>query len=189
VGIGSENAAHRIAVTWNENGIPQQGVFIPRRDTSSKLNVLAGGRIFPGVHHHAQFHVREHGDDYKVAFDSDDGSAHVLVEGKISDHLPGNSIFGSIKEASDFFEAGAIGYSPGRDGAADGLELRTFDWQVQPLGVTRVESSFFDDPGTFPPGSAQFDCALLMRNIEHEWHARPGIGMGESNQRTLSERV
>ena len=44
-GISSENAAHRIAVTWeDEGGKTQEGVYIPRRDTDSMLNQLAGGR-------------------------------------------------------------------------------------------------------------------------------------------------
>src|ERR1700689_1239483 len=38
VGISSENAAHRIAVEWIENNEIKEGVFIPRRDTSSLLN-------------------------------------------------------------------------------------------------------------------------------------------------------
>ena len=54
-GISSENAAHRIAVEWEQSGEPREGVFIPRRDTSSRLNTLLGGRLFPGVHHHATF--------------------------------------------------------------------------------------------------------------------------------------
>src|SRR5437764_15331583 len=48
VGISSENAAHRIAVEWEQDGTPHEGVFIRRRDTSSRLNALAGGRLFPG---------------------------------------------------------------------------------------------------------------------------------------------
>src|SRR6187397_1261866 len=47
-GISSENGAHRIAVEWENNNKIEQGVFIPRRDTSSYLNSMAGGRIFPG---------------------------------------------------------------------------------------------------------------------------------------------
>ena len=54
----------------------------------------------------------------------------------------------------------------------DGLELRSFNWQVQPLAVEKVESSFFEDQELFPPGSVEFDCALLMRGIDHEWHGR-----------------
>ena len=45
-GFNSENAAHRFAVQWNEDGVSQAGVFIPRRDTDSLLNHLAGGRLF-----------------------------------------------------------------------------------------------------------------------------------------------
>lgn len=35
LGLSSENAAHRIAVEWRTNGLRQEGVYIPRRDTSS----------------------------------------------------------------------------------------------------------------------------------------------------------
>src|SRR5262245_29996959 len=57
VGIGSENAAHRIAVEWDDGGIARHGVYIARRDSSSLWNALAGGRLFPGVHHHSRFVV------------------------------------------------------------------------------------------------------------------------------------
>jgi hypothetical protein len=50
------------------------------------------------------------------------------------------------------------------------LRLHSFQWKVEPLAVSRVESSFFADPQRFPPGAATFDCALLMRDIDHEWH-------------------
>jgi hypothetical protein len=36
-----------------------------------------------------------------------------------------------------------------------------------------VHSSFFANPHVFPPGAAVFDNALLMRGVEHEWHAHP----------------
>src|SRR6201997_2099537 len=42
LGLSSENAAHRIAVEWEQGGQTREGVFIPRRDTSSRLNALAG---------------------------------------------------------------------------------------------------------------------------------------------------
>lgn len=46
IGLGSENAAHRIAVEWDdERGVTRSGVYIPRRDSSSRLNELVGGRI------------------------------------------------------------------------------------------------------------------------------------------------
>jgi hypothetical protein len=173
LGISSENAAHRIAVEWDGPGGRREGVFIPRRDTSSRLNALAGGRLFPGLHHHARFEVRERGGRYRVVLDSDDGRTHLAVEGVVASGLPATSAFGSLREASEFFERGSVGYSPAAEpDQFDGLELRTFGWRVQPLAVGRVESSYFEDRDQFPAGSAELDCALLMRGVEHEWHSR-----------------
>jgi len=176
LGISSENAAHRIAVEWDQDGANREGVFIPRRDTSSRLNTLAGGRLFPGVHHRARFQVEERDDRFRVVVDSDDRETHLLVQGHVSTELPGSSIFSSVAEASRFFEKGALGYSvTGKPGAFDGLELRSFAWQVRPLLMEHVESSFFEDPARFPAGSVQFDSALLMQQIEHEWHGRGAL--------------
>jgi hypothetical protein len=173
VGLTSENAAHRIAVEWDEHGTRREGVYIPRRDTSSRLSVLAGGTLFPGRHHHARFTVREQDDRYTVALRSDDGATHVSVDARVTDGLPTGSVFGSVQAASDFFEAGSLGYSATpKEGQYDGLELRSLTWQVTPLEVQAVQSSFFDDEGHFPAGAMAFDCALLMRGIAHEWHAR-----------------
>ena len=43
---------------------------------------------------------------------------------------------------------------------------------MRPLEVKKVESSFFDNRELFPAGSVDFDCALLMQGIDHEWHGR-----------------
>src|SRR4051812_32601421 len=44
VGLSSENAAHRIAATWGSgNGETEEGVYITRRDTGSRLNAFVGG--------------------------------------------------------------------------------------------------------------------------------------------------
>jgi hypothetical protein len=43
------------------------------------------------------------------------------------------------------------------------------------LVIEKVESSFFDNRATFPPGSVEFDCALLMRDIDHEWHGKESL--------------
>jgi hypothetical protein len=176
VGVSSENAAHRIAVEWDENGQTRDGVFIPRRDTSSRFNTLVGGRLFPGEHHHAHFQVTEDANQYHVTLDSDDGTTHVAVETRPTPELPSTSVFHSIGEASEFFERGSLGYSvTARLGEFDGLELRSKRWHVEPLAVERIESSFFEDTMRFPNGSVEFDCALLMRGIDHEWHAHESL--------------
>lgn len=175
-GIGSENAAHRIAVEWESEGKKKQGVYIPRRDTSSLLNAWMGGRIFPGIHHPARFEVRENRDHYSVSMSSNDGSASVHVSGTVTSHIAPTSIFASIRAASDFFEQGALGYSDTRTaGRFNGLELQCDDWHVESLEVDAIRSSYFEDRAQFPSGSVEFDCALLMRDIVHEWQSQPDL--------------
>lgn len=46
IGVGSENGAHRIAVEWQEGDETKEGVYIPRRDTSSLFNTIVGAGYF-----------------------------------------------------------------------------------------------------------------------------------------------
>ena len=172
LGLTSENAAHRVAVRWQAGGVEKEGVFIPRRDTGSAMNQLAGGRLFPGEHHHARFTVREGSESIDLNMQSDDREVSVMVRGRLGGQLPGSSCFSSLAEASAFFEPGSVGYSVTRDaGRLDGIELRTQGWSVAPLQVEEVHSSYFSDEARFPKGSVEFDCALVMRNLGHEWHS------------------
>lgn len=176
VGLSSENAAHRAAVEWQDGEHVREGVFIRRRDTSSWLNALSGGRLFPGVHSHASFRVRETNDHFEVAIGSDDGVTQLTVVGDVAPRLPRTSSFQSLEEASAFFEAGSVGYSATPDPQRfHGLELRCDGWRVDPLDVSLSKSSYFDDATVFPPGSLELDCALLMRGIRHEWHSRADL--------------
>jgi hypothetical protein len=172
-GLASENAAHRIAVEWDEDGVVREGVFIPRRDTNSRLNRLAGGRLFPGVHHAADFQVWETGNRFKIEMRSSDGRTFVRTLARVAGGMPEGSVFPTLDEASRFFLGGALGWSARpAPGEFDGLELCCTEWRMEPLTVERIESSFFGDLALFPPGSAEFDSAFLMRNIAHRWIAR-----------------
>jgi hypothetical protein len=85
-------------------------------------------------------------------------------------------MFHSLDEASAFFYASTLGYSVTPDPLRfQGLNLHCHCWQVEPLEVEEVRSSFFDDVSLFPKSSIEFDCALLMRGIEHEWHGQPDL--------------
>jgi hypothetical protein len=171
IGFGSENGAHRIAVEWTENGKKREGVYIPRRDTTSGFNVLAGGRLFPGRHYRAEFNVVEKDARYHVAFKSSDGAV-VSVDAHIENEFPINSIFKDIQAASAFFKTGSTGYSPNKN-RYDGLFLNAYTWDIKPMEVSRLQSSYFEDKRIFPEGTVKFDNALLMTNIEHEWHSVP----------------
>jgi len=171
-GLSSENAAHRVAVLWETDaGEKKEGVFIPRRDTGSFMNHLAGGRLFPGEHHRATFSVREDPKSIDLRMHSHDGAVSVQLSGRLGDPIPSTSCFSTLEAASRFFEPGSLGYSvTGEPGRLDGIELRTRDWRVEALQIDEVHSSYFSDTTRFPRGSVEFDCALMMRNLTHEWH-------------------
>ena len=176
-GFRSENAAHRVAVCWTTpDGQEHEGVYIPRRDSSSFVNHLVGGRLFPGEHHRAKFDVRDDGSAIELSMRSLDGAVSVEVRGRSSRELPGSSRFGTLQAASEFFERGSLGYSDrSNSNRLDGLVLVTKDWRVEPLEIDHVHSSYFSETSLFPAGSVEFDSALLMRNIEHEWRRAPDL--------------
>jgi hypothetical protein len=170
LGLSSENAAHRIAVLWDDQTGVHEGVYIPRRDTGSLINHFAGGRLFPGEHQRARFHVVENEPDIALEMHSADGCVDIDIVGREVEQLTATSLFRSVSEASTFFEGGSVGYSVTSSGRRlDGLALKIESWRVAPLEIERAHSSYFTDPTLFPRGSIDFDCALIMRNIAHEW--------------------
>ncbi|WP_417366769.1 DUF2071 domain-containing protein [Flavobacterium beibuense] len=169
IGVDSENAAHRFAVEWDENGKTKEGVYIPRRDTSSLINALAGGRVFPGKHHMAKFNISEASGHYAISYTTNDATS-MNIEASEADVFNSNSVFGNMETASAFFKNGSIGFTPCNSGL-DSVILHTYNWEIKPLEVIKVESSYFNDTNLFPNDSIQFDNALLMQNIEHEWRS------------------
>jgi len=171
-GVSSENAAHRIAVSWTDETGAHQGVYIPRRDTGSLVNHLAGGRLFPGEHQRAKFRVVEARGRIALHMRSTDGHIDIDLVGRTADTLSTGSSFTNTDEASAFFEHGGVGYSATASGRRlDGMALHTASWKVEPLDIEYVRSSYFADPERFPEGSIVFDCGLIMRDIRHEWTA------------------
>lgn len=174
VGVRSENAAHRIGVHWDDDGQRRDGVFVPRRDTDSRLTALVADRSF-GNHHHADFTVEEGEGRYDVSVRSRDDDVSMHVRASVADDLPEDSIFDSVDAASEYHRRGATGYSPSPDGSRfEGIELDTYEWSVTPLSVESVAASYFES-SRFPADAVTFDNALLMENIDHEWHSVEGI--------------
>jgi Uncharacterized conserved protein (COG2071) len=182
LGISSENAAHRFAVEWkDEEGVEREGVYIPRRDTDSTLTTLVGGRLFPGEHHAAHFTVLDDGRHIELSMQSRDDATVVRVVGDDSEALPAASCFASLAEASAFFETGSLGYSDTAEGSSlDGLVLTTVGWKVRALAIAEVQSSYFAAEDRFPKGSIEFDHALVMRDLRHEWSAARELAVPEA---------
>lgn len=92
-GLSSENAAHRIAVTWQDQQGAHEGVYIPRRDTGSLVNHLAGGRVFPGEHQRARFRVRDEDDRIELHMRSADGDVDIDLVARAARGISTGSTF------------------------------------------------------------------------------------------------
>ncbi len=169
VGITTENVAHRFAVEWDDDSGTQVGVFIPRRDTNSRITALAGDRIFPGMHRMARFEVHEHGPDLRLGVESRDGTLGLSVNARESQTL-GGELFSSLEQAIDFFRRGSLGFSPsGSSSCLEGVRLQAQSWDARPVAIEDMKSSLFDDHEAFPSGSCTLDFGLVMRDLLAKW--------------------
>mgnify|MGYP002622231170 FL=1 len=176
LGHSSENAAHRIAVQWDDAGTRRAGVYVLHRQTSSRWNAWAGGRLFPGCHDRVRFTVDESPGRIHVSTRGAAADADFSVTVREAPDWPVTSVFESPQAASEFFQCGSIGYSATRrNGDLEGLQLNCHNWQTEPVTIEQVRSSFFENPQHFPTGSLEPDCALLMRGIEHQWRSVPAM--------------
>jgi hypothetical protein len=171
LGLSSENMAHRIAIRYPTSHGMQDGVFIWRRETDQCLVTLLGGRLFPGVHQRADFTIDDIGDRLSMNVRTEHGQADVCFEASQATGWEQGSVFPNFEDAVEFFRRGDCGFSCSlRAGRLDGLRLKTLRWEMSPLQVTGLYSAFFQDGKRFSSDLIQFDCALLMRGIPHEWH-------------------
>lgn len=169
LGITTENAAHRIAVEWDTPDGPVAGVYIPRRDTSSALAVLLGGRAFPGWQHRADFRVAEGAGSYSIEVSSHDRQVAVTVAAHQAHTLAPDSVFADIDEASAFFRCAPLGYAATpAAGVFDGVALSTCGWAIAPLHLDEVRSSMFD-------AVAVPDSAFLMAGVDTTWRPQPQL--------------
>lgn len=178
-GISSENAAHRMAVEWEENGTNKEGVYIFRRDTNSLLNNLGGGRIFPGEHKYSRFNISEKNNEIHFEMISNDRETEVYFKGWKTDTLSKTSLFKSIEEISDFFRGGKDGYSPTKKGNChQGMCLITHTWNMAPLHIETVDTSYFTRTLQVPLDTIKIDSVVIMRNVPHEWRTLSSMNAG-----------
>ncbi|MDP3951591.1 DUF2071 domain-containing protein [Microbacterium sp.] len=159
-GLRSENAAHRIAVEWDDDGELQRGVYIFERHSSAWFPVLFGGRAFPGVHRKARFAIDESADRYAVTMDAEGESlaADVEVGGEWKSEL-----FATVEDASEFYRSGRIGWSRRHDAVRlERVALTSTEWAVEGAQLRSLRSSFFD---ALPEGAAVFDSVVVMRDL------------------------
>ena len=172
-GVTTENVAHRFAVEWDDKQGSHSGVYIPRRDTSSRITAALGASIFPGAYHLARFHVAESADLIRIGVLSRDGAVSLSVAAEPAAAL-NSGLFASMDEATGFFRRGALGFSPSvADGCMDGVRLDSTNWAAIPMTISAMSSNLFEDAAAFPDGTCTLDSAMLMTNIIARWTAEP----------------
>jgi hypothetical protein len=165
VGITTENVAHRFAVEWDDECGTQVGVYIPRRDTNSRITALVGDRLFPGMHQMATFDIHEAGPDLRLEVQSRDRLLGLSVTAHEA-AVVGGQLFSDTATAIDFFRRGSIGFSPsGSSRTLTGVRLQAQSWDAQPVTIEDMRSTLFDNTDAFPAGSCVLDFGLVMRNL------------------------
>jgi hypothetical protein len=191
-GLTGEHAAHRVAVRWLDGNREHEGVYVHRSDTGSLIEHLTGARIVPGESRRARFRVEDDGRAIRFVMRSLDRKAEVQFSGHAAAVMPPSSIFPSIREASEFFARGSVGYAVASAGAPpEGIVTEWSDRAVHPLAVTRVRCAIFEDTSMFPAGSVEFDHALVLRDVEHVWRRAPELARkrgGTVSQQPASNR-
>lgn len=173
LGLRSESAAHRVALERDTADCVESSVYVLRRVTNLRLAVVAGGRLFPGVHSYGTFDVRETTDQLDIAFTTSDGRHDASVSAQLTDALE-SQLYASMGDISTFFGRASVGWSPSRTTEAlEGVELASEGWSVMPAVLQDAHSAYFEDPERFPPGSTELDSAVLMRDLPVSWRAEP----------------
>jgi uncharacterized protein YqjF (DUF2071 family) len=176
VGLSSENMAHRVAIKYPSDEGMEPGVFIWRRETDRALVSALGGRAFPGVHGRADFDISEQGQQIHYRVRSKDDRADVDLTVREVDEWNDSRLFPAFDDVRTFFARGDAGFSCTLDGHhMEGMRLETLEWNMVPLEVDTVRSTFYDDSDRFPPGSIGLDGAVLMRGVPHRRHELSSI--------------
>jgi Uncharacterized conserved protein (COG2071) len=169
-GLTSENVAHRFAIEWDDVDGNHTGVYVPRRETSSRIAAAVGGRVFPGAYHRARFRVAESDTLLRIDVRSGDDTVSLSVEARPTDTFT-SGLFPTLGDAVGFFRQGCWGFSPAARGHLDEICLHAASWAARPVSIAQMRSSVFDDATAFPTGTCTLDSALLMTNIAARWAA------------------
>lgn len=166
-GIGLRAAAHRISVEWDDGtDEPAMGVYVPARSTDSRLAVVLGGRLFPGVHRRTRVDigVAPGGLSWSVGDERrpDEFAIRVAVS------LPRNGCDRSPIEACDPI-AGAclgatIGLSPDHAGALEAARMEPDHRRARAVVVEDLDSAFISSFATAAPAPA-----YLMEDVGVTW--------------------
>ena len=102
--------------------------------------------------------------------ESGDGSTDIELVASVAPWSE-EALFKSANAAREAIASGHVVWDGEAEGTLEGVELRSTGGSSQGLQVRRLRSQWFEDPDRFPPGTATLDCAIVVRDADHEWHA------------------
>ncbi len=164
-------AAYRISAEIDSDsalGVPSRAVYVPCRHTDGLLPILAGGRVFPGVHQRAEIDVDA--DAKQLSWSvrglsserSDEGGVAQFDIAAVADL---QSAVPATSEVADIVIGTELGLSPGhRPGSIESAELCPASRAAQRVDLTSLRSDFLDSFSSAAPAES-----LLMTDVGVIW--------------------
>ena len=162
-GMTMRAAAHRISVEWeDEAGGLTVGVYVPMRQTDSRMAVALGGRWFPGAHERAQVEVSA--SDGRLSWATDPGGPNgyrVRVGATIPLDTAPSVATGPIAGACVTAD---IGLSPNRHGVLESARMEPDHRRVSEVEIHDADLAFLSSFKT-----AQVAPSYLMADVGVTW--------------------
>lgn len=174
IGISISTCTHAVLAQWESTGAQGVGLCVLRSDVDSRWLGPARGLVLPGVTHSARFHLRDEGHEFELGIHSLDGKVEVQARGLSVPELPKSSLFANRREAADLLGlCGGEFVSSPAPGKLEPYSLDAEGGAVSACDVAAVRASWFEDSGPFPAGCAEFDSALVVRDLACIWRMSP----------------
>lgn len=169
IGLGSELAWHRLAVEWEENGRTLVGQYLLRSETDARLAPLPGSKLVPPPIDRTRIEVRSEEAGLVARVVSAGGLADVDLVARPTQSWTNSQLFKSATAAHAALASGHVIWTSPEDGGLEGVELHSTGGKLEALELLRLESAWFDDSTRFQAGTVALDCAVLVRDADHEW--------------------
>lgn len=174
--MGTHWAVHYINTTTSAHQ-RRGGIFVLRRDTSSRLDTWFD-RFPPHCRpHHAVFCDSSQASRIDMRAVSDDRQFRIMMSGRLVPHVAESSVFVNADHAGAVLQEGLVrlgitcpsNCNPARRaGPARGRRR----CRLVPISVDRVASSLFDGDGLPNGEAAEFDSAFWTQSLELGWNAQ-----------------
>jgi hypothetical protein len=163
-------AAHRISVEWDDRaGTTTVGVYVPVRDSDSRLAVALGGRWFPGTHRRASIDIAAPSGKLRwLVGDARGGSRYdIRVTASIPPGAPGST---TCEPIGGTCLGATIGLSPDRRGVLEGARMDTDHRLAREVTIEDLDSGFLAGFATAHPAPS-----YLMRDVDVTWTPAPAL--------------